>query len=191
VTGRARPRPRTTATATGSEALPAHYATAHTHRHESDARAAADASACRRQRPARDRQALCLAYRPHNNLDSRSGDRTGAHPPPQHRRSDRQRGTARRPAGGRRPRPGRRARKVWKMNMPLCEMIRFYTDSCRHAVAPHCPATHSAQTRTVNNQSPRARPARGAATATPPPGAGVSSGLPRVHGEEPDHAREG
>ena len=84
--------------------------------------------------------------------------------------------------------PGRRARK---MNMPLCEMIRFCTDSCRHAVAPHCPATHSAQTRTVNNQSPRARPARGAATATPPPGAGVSSGLPRVHGEEPDHAREG
>ena len=121
MTGRAPPHPRSTATATGSEALPARCATAHTHRHESDARAAADASACRRQRPARDRQALCLAYRPHNNLDSRSGDRTGAPPPPQHHRSDRQRGTARRlPAW---PRPGRRARKygstVWKMNMPL------------------------------------------------------------------------
>lgn len=45
--------------------------------HTLDARVG-HAGACRRQRPARGRQALCLACRPHNSRDSRSGDRARA-----------------------------------------------------------------------------------------------------------------
>ena len=89
------------------------------------------------------------------------------------------------PAG---PRPPRAMRtfKVRKMNMPLVKYQILHRMRQSHRTA----LQFTAQART-NNQSPRARPAQGAATATPPPGAGVSSGLPRVHGEEPDHAREG
>ena len=100
--------------------------------HTLDARVG-HAGACRRQRPARGRQALCLACRPHNSRDSRSGDRARAPSQPTSMRSTA--ATARHVSG---PMP---LSADWegKKKMPL---LRFCTRD-----APHCPALQCAAQR--------------------------------------------
>ena len=114
--------------------------------HTLDARVG-HAGACRRQRPARGRQALCLACRPHNSRDSRSGDRARA--PSQPTRSTA--ATAWHAARGPRCTAASQSQKTlnsWRKTFlpllnKLTEMIRFCT---RSRTALPCTSVRSADT---------------------------------------------